>query len=421
MVLDRGKLYIKKRTVPEWVMLFIFTMPLLLAFFQEFLHLPGVVKYSIDLAWIFMFAYMFLRKHIVFEKKVAPFMIFTVVFFLYTLVVYAFNMQSLFYYLWGLRNNFRYYIAFLGFATMFEYEDADVLLKMLDKLFWVNAVITLFQFFVLGYSQDFLGGIFGVERGCNANSIIFFSIIIGRSILLFLNDKESIFVCMLKCATSLVISAMAELKVFFVLFMLILVISLTVTKFSWKKLLLLLVSAVLVIVSSSILSTLFSNSSVSFESILEQITASQYATEEDLGRFSAIPTISSSILTTIPKKLFGMGLGNCDTSAFALCNTPFFKAHSAMHYTWFSSAFLFLETGYIGLYTYMLFFVISFVFSVKCLKKGKTPLFGQLGIIASILCVVLTFYNSSLRMEVGYIIYFVLSLPVIGLREPSEN
>ena len=410
-----GNLYIKKRTFPEWLTCYIFLMPFLLSFFLDFLGAPSIIKYTIDLAWIGVFVFLFLKKRVSLERKIAPFTTFIGLFFIYLLIVYLFHFQSPFYYLWGVRNNFRFYIAFLAFALLFDEEDVDSCFKLIDILFWINAIVSFVQFFAFDYSQDYLGGIFGVEKGCNAYSIIFFSLVLSKSLLLYMNHKEEAWLCFLKCTIALIIAAMAELKFFFVVFVLILFISALFTRFSWRKFLLLLLSAILIMFAGSILTSLFgAGNNLSFQRILELSTATTYSSAEDLGRFTAIPTISKTILTDFSDKLFGMGLGNCDTSAFAICNTPFYQRYEGLHYNWFSSAFWFLETGYIGLTAYLAFFVVCLVYTVKQLKKGnRNPLFCQIAIIFSVLCIALTFYNSSLRMEVGYFAYFALALPLI--------
>ena len=181
-----GKLYIKKRTFPEWLTCYIFLMPFLLSFFLDFLGLPSFLKYTVDLAWIGAFVFLFFKKRISVEKKIAPFTIFIGLFFLCLLIVYLFRFQSAFYFLWGVRNNFRFYIAFLAFALLFDEEDANSCLKLVDILFWINAIVVLFQFFLLKYSGDYLGGLFGVDRGCNGYSIIFFGFVLCKSILMYM-------------------------------------------------------------------------------------------------------------------------------------------------------------------------------------------------------------------------------------------
>lgn len=414
-----NNLYIKKRTFPQILTGYIFLMPFLFALFMDVLGFSTFIKYTVDIAWFLVFAILFLKRYWVFKKDLIPCVIFLGIFIGYTLLIYLFNYQSILYYVWGLRNNFRFYIAFLAFATFFDEEDACSCFKVIEILFWINALVTIVQFFFFGYQQDFLGGIFGVEKGCNASTVIFLSIVVSKSILLFMNGKEKILACFFKCAISLLISAMAELKIFFVFFLIILIYSTIITKFSFKKFLLIFIAALLFFLFSSVLVYIFGeNSTISLVKIIESITAKNYSSGEDIGRFTAIPTISKTVLTDLHDKLFGMGLGNCETSTFEIFNTPFYKSNMNLHYSWLSSAFLFLETGYIGLVCYISFFAWIFVYAYKQIHVGcNNLLFVQLAMLFSILSVLLMLYNSSLRMEAGYMVYFVLALPFLDSKK----
>ncbi len=408
-------LYIKKRKFSESLTYFVLILPLLLSSLIDFLNLPSLVKYSIDIAIVLILSSIFFGRRVAFKNESLPLILIILSFFALTLIVYLFSYQSLVYYLWGFRNNFRFYIAFLAFILYFTKDDAEFFLNFFDKVFWLNVVVTFVQF-TLGYRQDYLGGLFGVEKGCNAYSIIFFSIIVAKSLLSFMEHSENSIKCFLKCGISLIIAAMAELKFYFLIFLFILVFAAVFTRFSWKKILVMILLSLIIFLSGGLLASLFgSSNALSFDRVMELVTAENYATEEDLGRFTAIPVISRDFLVEIPEKLFGMGLGNCDTSSFEICNTPFYKLNSNLHYTWFSSAFLFLETGFLGLLTYLSFFVVCFILAFKQMRKNTdNVLFCRLGMMMSVICFLLTFYNSSLRMEVAYIAYFVLALPFIN-------
>lgn len=411
-----ANIYIKKRTVPEWLTCYIVMFPLFISFLVDFINLPSFIKYSADVVWILMLVIMlFLKRNVIFQKKLAPFITYIIYFFGMVSITYLFRYQSFAYFFWGIRNNFRFYVTFLACSMFMDSDDAEDILKFFDYIFWANAVISFFQFFVLGYNQDYLGGVFGVDRGCNANSLAFFSIVISKSILSFINGKEKAWLCFLKCGVSLIIAAMAELKFYFIIFIIILVASAMVTRFSARKLILILSASFLFMLASTLMTAVFGEgSSLSLDRIFELITAKSYATSKDLGRFTAIQTISQGFFNEINEKLFGFGIGNCDTSTFAVCNSPFYQTYYYLHYTWFSSAFLFLETGYIGLITFLAFFVLCFFCAKKQLKFDNTnSMYCQISMIISIICVILTFYNSSLRMEVSYLIYFALSLPFL--------
>lgn len=410
-----GKLNIQKRPLPEWFTLFVFFMPFFLSFFQDFLNLPGLVKYTIDIAWVMATAILFLRQKIEIDKRLIPFLIYIGIFFLYTLLFYVINFQSPFYFLWGLRNNFRFYFAFILFCIFLYKDDIKMCFRFIDIVFYIDVVVALFQFFVLGYKWDFLGGIFGVDTGCNAYSMVFFTIVIAKSALQYMNKEEKLWLCGIKCFLALVVAAMSELKFFFIVFMVVLIMATLLTSFSWRKILIIAVAAMSVMFAGSILTVIFGeNSSLSWDRIIQLVTAESYSSAEDLGRFTAIPTLANSIVVNPFEQLFGLGLGNCDTSSFAICNTPFYQTYSHLNYNWFSSAFLFLEVGYVGLFIYLFFFVMCFVFSWNQLRKDyDNKLYYQLAMIISVVCVLLTFYNSSLRFEVAYMMYFVLALPIV--------
>lgn len=418
-----GIIRIKKRAVPEWLTYLIIVFPFLMGFLIEFSGLPSFVKYAVDASYVLAFLFLISKKQALLDKKILPFFIFTVVFLVYTLLIHVLNFQSPFYYLWGFRNNFRFFIAFILFSVFFEEDDLKNCFKIMDVLFWVNAVVSVFQFVVMGYEQDHLGGIFGVAKGCNAFTLIFFSVVISKSVLAFMSRNENPLLCFAKCGVSLIVAAMAELKVYFIIFPFILIVSALITRFSFRKLSLMLVSAVMLILASIVITTIFKDDDIiSIEGLIETITATNYSTAEDLGRFFAIPTISRNILTKPWEKLFGLGLGNCDTSSFAICNTPFYISHSYLHYEWFSSAIMFLETGYIGLIIYLSFFVMCFVLARKRMKSGLSDeLLCQISMIASLICIIMFFYNSALRTEAAYISFFALALPFSGGEKQSQQ
>ena len=93
-----------------------------------------------------------------------------------------------------------------------------------------------------------------------------------------------------------------------------------------------------------------------------------------------------------------------------------------IHYSYFSYAFLFLETGFVGLILYASFFVASAVVSYRLMKSQTADETAcQMAIIFSVLSLVLLVYNSSLRMEISFMLFFVLALPIISANEQREE
>ncbi len=415
-------LYVKKMKFMELLSFLVFIIPILLPTLIQFFHAPSFVKYTVDFFIVVLLFIIIINRRLCFERLLLPFLILFASVFLLCFIVYVFNYQSVFYFLWGCRNNFRFYIAFLAYILFLEEDDISSMLKSFDVLFWINAVVSLYQYFVLGYNQDYLGGIFGVEKGCNSTTLLFFSVFIAKTLIMYMQGNEKNYVCFIKCAVTLIISAMAELKMFFLLFAIILLFTIIFTKFSWKKVIFVL-GAFGLLSLSNILLERYVDSGISIESIIKLMTATSYSSGNDIGRFSAISIISEQFHTGIFDKLFGMGLGNCDTSNFAICNTPFFEAHNELHYTWFSTSFLYLETGFVGLVLISFVFVLCFILAYRKWKSGNcNELYCKLGMVMAIVCFIVLFYNSSLRMDIGYMVYFILALPFVsGSEKPIEK
>lgn len=405
------------------MMLFIFFFPAAQAFLTELLPIPDAIKFLCDGFLVLLLLKLFSQRFTKIDNYSMPFVVIVDLFFFITLVGYLFNYQSVFYYLWGLRNNIRMFVAFFAFAYLADWEDAKGWIKALDVLFVINFAVVILQYFS-GYGQDYIGGIFGTSKGCNGSLLIFLCIVFAKTILSFMRGEEKMSKCIFVSVASLLVSTLSELKMFFILFILILFMASFMTAHSIKKTLFFAFGAVLVVLFSTLLTVLYKDFTdfLSFDSLIKALTDTGYATDEDVGRFTALPVISQRFLPGFFRKLFGLGLGNCDSSSLSMFNTPFFESHQTVHYSYFSYAFLFLETGFVGLALYASFFVASFFVSRKLKKLEMADEFAcQMSIILSVISLILLVYNSSLRMEIGFMLFFVLALPIISANEQRES
>lgn len=405
------------------MMLFIFFFPAAQAFLTELLPIPDAIKFLCDVFLVLLLLKLFSQRFTKIDNYSMPFVVIVGLFFFITLVGYLFNYQSVFYYLWGLRNNIRMFVAFFAFAYLADWEDAKGWIKALDVLFVINFAVVILQYFS-GYGQDYIGGIFGTSKGCNGSLLIFLCIVFAKTILSFMRGEEKMSKCIFVSVASLLVSTLSELKMFFILFILILFMASFMTAHSIKKTLFFALGAVLVVLFGTLLTVLYKDFTdfLSFDSLIKALTDTGYATDEDIGRFTALPVISQRFLPGFFKKLFGLGLGNCDSSSLSMFNTQFFESHQTVHYSYFSYAFLFLETGFVGLALYASFFVASFFVSRKLKKLEMADEFAcQMSIILSVISLILLVYNSSLRMEIGFMLFFVLALPIISANEQRES
>ena len=402
------------RSFVRWLVLLVAFWPFLVAHLGRLPGVLGYTKYIADIVLVLVLFLLFSHRNISLRRSAVPLLTLVGVFFAYTLVTYVFRFQSPFYFLWGVRNNFRFYVAFFAFVTFMDETDVADWFKVVDVLFWLNIVVSIFQFVVLDVKQDYLGGIFGVESRSNGYSLILFSIVIGKSVLSTFAGEESMSSCALKGVASLIVAAMAEMKFYFVVFLLLFGMASVFSRLSLKKILVLLAGVLAAMAFSSLLVVWFGADDVlDVRKLIELATKSSYSSARDLNRLSAIPTLTNTIVSQPLDQAFGLGLGNCDTSAFAICNTPFYQRYSYLHYMWFSVAMLFLETGYVGLVLYVLFFVLVFRYAFRRRKVGENPIYCQLAMMMVAMSGILLFYNSSLRVEAAYMVYFVLAAPFV--------
>lgn len=409
-------LKIKKRTQPEWLVWLLVFVPFMFGFLFDFLPIPSGLKYIIDVAWVFLLALCCINlyhQRIIISSQMRFIIGWIVAYLLFTFITYVFNYQSVFYYLMGIRNNFRYYFAFISFVFFLEKDDIESYLKIFDIIFWLNSVIMIFQYFALGYERDNLGGIFGTESGCNGYTNIFFVIICAKSIVYYLSKKEKTWVMLSKCGMVLLLSTLSELKFFFVEFVFLLIVSVVFSGNSSRKILVIVSGIAAVVIFANILFALFPYfSNLTSISNLIQHQTEGYSGAGTIGRLSSIKMVTELFLDTVPKVLFGLGLGNCGTSTIEFFKTPFYKEYGDIRYFWFSTAHVTLETGYIGFALFSGFFILIFVLAAIALKRRLVnENYCRLAIVVALSSILIVVYNSSLRTEAAYMIYFILSLP----------
>ncbi len=419
------QLKLKKRSQPEIALRVIILLPLFCSFLIDVLSVPTAIKYIIDAMLIFALVLCVLnvaekRSAIPTDAKVLFWWV--IAFLLFTGVTYVVNFQSPFYFIWGVRNNFRFYVFFFACILFFEKSDIEEYLKFFDIFFYFNTAMCFIQFMFFDLKGDFLGGFFGTEKGCNGHLNIFLVIVVAKSIISYLSKKEIFRQCAIKCGLALIVAALAELKFFFVEFIVILLVSVIVSERSFRKFALTFAGVLGVTATATLLGIIFPNfvNFLSLESMLESASSGGYSAVGQLNRLTTVPIISETILTDWPSRIFGLGLGNCDTSNFDFLKTPFSLDYSHLRYTWFSTAFVFLETGFIGLIFFFVFFpAVAWKSLTVAKKKPEEKMYCLMAFVVAVICVMIAIYNSSLRTEAAYLFYFVLSFPFI-LQKESE-
>lgn len=417
---------LKRRSQSYWLIRVLILLPFALGTLNELLDLPYAVRYLCDVAWLMLLCLLFLNPTRFKAAGIRRLAVWTVLFLGYTSLVYIVHFQSPLYYLWGVRNNFRFYVMFFGIAAFMNREDAAGYYKLFDRIFWLNFAVSLIQYFFFDLEQDYLGGIFGAQTGCNAYQNVFCLIVVAKSIVFYLDKKENALASICKCMAALVIAALAELKFYFVEFLMVAVLAVLFSGFTWRKFGVILGGCGAAIIGAALLTVVFPSFTdwFSISWFLEVATAkSGYSATGDLNRLTAIGSINELWLKNWGQRLFGLGLGNCETSSVELLNTPFYRQNGDMHYSWISYAHMYLECGWIGLVFFFGFFAAVFIrlCHIKKQTDSMTRSYCRIAQIMAVMSVVIAVYNSSLRSEPAYMLYFVLAVPFAMTRRRNGS
>ena len=417
---------IKKRSQPGWLCWLIIVMPFLFGTLNGLLGLPWSIRYLIDVVWFALLLMMVVYRQKLQWRNTRKIIIWVVLFLIYTAMVYLPQYQSGLYYLWGVRNNFRFYATFLAFSVFLSSWDIDNYYRLFDQIFWLNVVVSLVQFFILDMDGDQLGGVFGAETGANGYTNVFFCIILTKSVIFYLSKKEKLSTCAWKFIAAMIVAAMTELKFFFVELVMIIVLAVLFTDFSWRKVLIIVGGFAGIFAGVALLVQIFPSFTGFFtwEWLWENAISNKgYTSSGDMNRLNAISVINDQFLKNGWARLFGLGMGNCETSTFSFLNTPFFEQYGDLHYTWLSHAMMYLECGWIGLAFYFGFFVLVYN-KVKKFERASTTTekaYCRIARIMAVLCAVISIYNSSLRTEAAYMAYFVLAVPFAVIDRSNER
>ena len=385
-------------------------------------NISSIIRYLSDIIIIILGIYILKNFKKLFQTKSLKIVTLLIIFFfISTIISYFINkIYSPFLYIWGIRNILRFFIVFLSSILAFKSEDISKFFKAMDILFIINIIICFYQYFMLGFYGDTVAGTFkDVTLGGNAG-ILFITLIETIHVLFsYSNKKCSVFKLIFVIIFSIIICIFAELKIFFLFFIFIVFCWILTNKPTKKLGILLLCSIVLLCIGFNIFKKIDPESAnrITFEGMIKYVNNSSfgYSSKNDLNRIRAISQINEQFFEekTI-NKLFGFGLGNCDVSRISFFRSQFYDKYNYLHYTWFMHAMLFLETGYIGLILYIVFLIgcIYFYFDFKD-KDRNNILIYNFGIVFAIYCIIMIFYNSSLRMDISFFVYLTLAIPFV--------
>lgn len=414
---------IKHRTDCEKIIMLIFIIISFEGILSVFIPQAHVLYYLTDVLNIILIIECIASKRIgkLINKKTQLFMLCFALFLTFSFIGTVGNFSNILLHIWGYRRVLSTLFFFIACVCFQRTQDLD----FINKLFWLNLSISIIEI-LLGYRQDCVGGLFGVSRGqVNGPLNILLVIFTTKVIIEYINKETSVIKVLIYIFTSLFIAAFAELKIYFVELVLIIALCSLVTKFSFKKLLIFIFGGIAAIIGVTMLSNVFSDFSMdvlSIKYIWNYLTnpggyVGQFA--HNAGDVNRLSFWNKCIiyLNGVFEKLFGLGVGNCDTINVIGLQSSFYSQHNSLHYYMFPLPMILLEQGILGFVLYISMFVSIFV-AINRRQRACAYLSTSVLQIAKVLCLmafVITIYDTSILGKGGFLFYYILALPLVGI------
>lgn len=338
------------------------------------------------------------------------------------------NYESMFLIFWGLKNSIRFFTFFYSCVIFLDIESFEVMKKIVNILFYISIPLAFVQRFLISYPTgtilgDMIGGIFGNYSGCNTPLNVVLVLYTLNQCSSYFSGKMNIGKFIISCALCIFITALAELKIYFIEFLIIFILYAIFTK---KKLTKKIIGIMILCLFFSVCVTFVVNLNGESSDYSEIFTIDgfiDYATRDsgyngsgDINRLTGVSIVSQKIFgNNLYNKIFGIGLGNAEYTSYT--SSSFYRSYGNINYQFFHSVWLFIENGYVGLILYLSILVIMYF---KCKRLDEE--IKKYVKISIILMLVLFTYNTSLRAETtGFMLYYILSIPFLVNKKKKEE
>ncbi len=392
----------------------------------DLFHFPDMIRYVLDVNAIFIAVLALPKITLILSDKVFKYFNSYIIIYMAVIVAFSVLMSTPFgRILWATRNNYLYIVFFLCCAYTMKSGDFSDIMRNIARFQLFNVGCAAYEYIALNCQGDALGGMFGIQPGCNGLLNNYLFIITIWAIVMFQHGKISLPYLLWIIVSSVALAAAAELKFYFIELAFIILANIALSRANIKNGFLVIVAVVLFFVAIQIVSQI-NPDIVRFFSNFDTVTT--YSTENygntTISRGTAIAQINSYFFHHDKLlNLFGYGFGSCESSqSFAWANSSFANHYSYLGYRNLSVSMIFLETGYAGLIGFIAIFVLLFIFAQKYkdkVTKGKDII--SVAQITSLLAIANIWYNSCIRRETAYLTFFVLAGLLIAVRERDKK
>ncbi|WP_140445392.1 MULTISPECIES: hypothetical protein [unclassified Bifidobacterium] len=384
------------------------------------LHLPGALSYGMDVinAMAFLIAlYRFIKTPRYYRPKFGG--AFFVLFLFVTVGITSAlgNGVNPLYTLWSLRVFLRAPVFLFSAVVLMREQDAVKQLKFLPIYIIFSIPIFLIQKIEFPSTPDNVSGFFGSLSGGNTGLNVLLILVSCLCVVGLLSRSLHFYVSLAGLIICCIFAALSEIKVFYIELFIIILLSVTILKLSFKTLVLIIGFILVFYLGIHLYYILYPDSIDIFDinSIMKYSAQGGYSTRYDLNRLTAVQTLNSDFMHSPIDSLFGFGLGSGQHTQFF--EAPLYSKYGdILHWIYFTHASVFIETGFVGLLLYVGFYlcVSCKVFSVRNINRSSI---SNSCFVFSILSILLISYNSTAIIESSYLMAWFIGLPLVFVKD----
>lgn len=333
------------------------------------------------------------------------------------------NLMPLISILWGLRMIVRYLLLFMFISRTFDITDIIKCKKIIVKIFWINLVFIVFQYFVEGKYGDFIGGTFegnGKLFVFNLFCVFLFSADYFRKTLKFYK-----FILIL--AGQMFIAMAAEIKImYFTIPLAVYAVYIMIKKFSFKHIVVLVIAFFgLIPAMTSVMSLMYEEDYIekTFDKEnIERETSKTYSFSagENVGfnRNTSIALAGEVILKDPVHFVSGYGIGSANASS--VFGTWIFDCYGVLtSYNYFTASYLLIEFGWFG---FSIWIIILFLITKRFYDNYKTTsdayikYWATIGCLSALFSYLIAWYCNVPYCD-AYLLYFLWAICFVAIRE----
>ncbi len=407
--------YKVERFLAYFVLFFTFIM-----FNAEYLSpVLSAVKYLNDLCIVALFVLCLNRIIPTFKKLNAlPVLYAIAIFILVCVVTSIINGVKITLFVWGFRNTFRGLAFLISVVCVFDNIDISKIFKAFFYIQILNFVLVVIQV-INGARGDAVKGLFG---SLNVNALgLFSAILISYFFVAYVKRKEGYLKFALTTLISFVTVAVSENKMGFVFVLVCLILALVFRGDGKRKVYLTLTVLAFGALGMALLYIIepYAFSQLASISNMFKYLATTYEEGYKIPRLGGITWIINNFFGgNAVKTLFGMGLGNCDTSQFSIFQSEFYSVYGSYNYRWFTHQWIFVECGILGLISYTAIFASGLVCMLTGAfkKSAKGYYLIPVGITMVTYLIFSIFITPCLKTDMAYLSFFGFAVGLVALK-----